>query len=367
MRIVVAMDSFKGSLSSMEANQAVMHALDGHEVIAIPISDGGEGFLDAWFTTHEDATVVEEVVTCLDGVERTARFGFEPSTKHAVIEVAETTGLTLLSHVDPWRYSSIGVGHQIVQALDCGASVITVGLGGSGTIDGGKGLLEALGVRFFDTFGSVLSTIPHQLHEVASIDWSGLDPRVRNVEWRIASDVRNPLIGENGAAHVFGPQKGLAADEVIRYDEILESYANCFEQDMRIWEGGGAAGGIGFAFLQLGATYMKGIEEVVKWSKMEELLKEADWLITGEGKFDAQSLEGKAPYGLARLAHTYEVPTLVFTGQSDYTSHVESGIVAIFPIVSRVMTLEEAIWEAAPLLTNAVRRVRHVIEKAPRQ
>ena len=183
----------------------------------------------------------------------------------------------------------------------------------------------------------------------------------------MASDVQNPLIGESGAAYVFGPQKGLAADVVKRYDRILNHYANCFEVDKRALPGAGAAGGIGFALLQLGAIYGSGIEEVVSWSKLEEQLEKADWLITGEGKFDAQSFEGKAPYGLARLAHTRGVPTLVFTEQSDYISHMESGIVAIFPIVSRIMTLEEAIWEAAPLLTNAVQRVRHVIEKAPRQ
>ena len=123
------------------------------------------------------------------------------------------------------------------------------------------------------------------------------------------------------------------------------------------------AGLVGFALLQLGATYMSGIEEVVRWSRFEDYVKGSDWLITGEGKFDAQSLEGKAPYGLARLAHTYGIPTLVFAGQSDLTAHEESGIVAIFPIVSRIMTLEEAIWEAAPLLTSAVQRVRHVLEK----
>lgn len=363
MRIVVAMDSFKGSLSSMEANQAVRRALPGHDVITIPISDGGEGFLDAWLSTHEDAVVVEEVVTCLDGTKRPTRFGFEPLTKHTVIEVAETTGLTLLTHVDPWRYSSVGVGQQIVHALDRGATVITIGLGGSGTIDGGKGMLEALGVRFLDASGASVSSMPHQLADVASIDWSGLDPRVRDVEWRMASDVRNPLTGKRGAAHVFGPQKGLAADDVVRYDQLLDDYASHFNQDMKSLDGAGAAGGIGFALLQLGATYMSGIEEVVRWSRFEEHVKSADWLITGEGKFDAQSLEGKAPYGLARLAHTYGVPTLVFAGQSDLTAHVESGIVAIFPIVSRIMTLEEAIWEAAPLLTSAVQRVRHVLEK----
>jgi glycerate kinase len=367
MRIVVAMDSFKGSLSSVEANQAVCRALEGHEVTAIPIADGGEGFLDAWLAAHADGTIIEESVMCLDGIRRVARFGFEPSTKHAVIEVAETTGLTLLSHIDPWRYSSVGVGHQIVQALERGAKSITIGLGGSGTMDGGKGLLEALGVRFLDVNGSVLSTIPHQLDEVASIDWSGLHPRAREVVWRMASDVQNPLIGESGSAYVFGPQKGLAIDAVRRYDRILDHYANCFEMDSRALPGAGAAGGIGFALLQLGATYVSGIEEVIRWSKLEEQLEKADWLITGEGKFDAQSFEGKAPYGLARLAHMYGVPTLVFTGQSDYTAHMESGIIAIFPIVSRIMTLEEAIWEAAPLLTNAVQRVRHLMEKAPRQ
>ncbi|WP_214742075.1 MULTISPECIES: glycerate kinase [unclassified Exiguobacterium] len=367
MRIVVAMDSFKGSLSSGEANQAVSRALIGHDVTCIPISDGGEGFLDAWLVMHADGTVIEENVMCLDGTKRVARFGFNPSTRHAVIEVAETTGLTLISHVDPWRYSSVGVGHQMIQALNRGAKVVTIGLGGSGTIDGGKGMLEVLGVRFLDAFGSITPSIPHQLQDVRSIDWSGLDPRVREVEWRIASDVRNPLTGENGAAFVFGGQKGLATNDTVPYDRILHDYANCFERDMRAVRGAGAAGGIGFALLQLGATYVSGIEEVVRWSKFEEQIKSADWLITGEGKFDVQSLEGKAPYGLARLAHTHGVPTLVFTGQSDFTSHLESGIIAIFPIVSRIMTLEEAIWEAAPLLTSAVQRVRHVIEKAPRQ
>ena len=237
MRIVVAMDSFKGSLSSMEANQAVLRALEGHEVTVIPISDGGEGFLDAWITTHTEGTIIEENVVCLDGLQRIARFGFEPSTRHAVIEVAETAGLTLLSHVDPWRYSSVGVGQQIVQALERGAKIITVGLGGSGTMDGGKGLLEALGVRFLDANGAVLSTIPHRLEEVASIDWSGLHPRAREVVWRMSSDVQNPLIGESGAAYVFGPQKGLAADVMKRYDRILNHYANCFEVDRRALPG----------------------------------------------------------------------------------------------------------------------------------
>ncbi|WP_214826029.1 glycerate kinase [Exiguobacterium algae] len=365
MEIIVAMDSFKGSLSSIEANRAVAQALVGHTVHAIPVSDGGEGFLDAWLLSHPHAVEIAGEVRMLDGTTRLARYGWDAEDRHAVIEVAEATGLTRVDHLDPWRYSSYGTGMQIVQALDRGAKRVTVGLGGSGTIDGGKGLLEAMGARFLDSRGQTLPTIPHRLEEVASIDWSNLHPGVKDVDWWMASDVSNPLIGEHGAAAVFGPQKGLVPEDVARYDHILQTYAACFDHPFAESKGAGAAGGIGFALLQLGATYVSGIEEVIRWSALEEALKSADWLITGEGMFDAQSLNGKAPYGLARLAKLYDVPTLVFTGQSDWTSHPEAGIVAVFPIVSRVMTLAEAKWEAAPLLTGAVRRVFHVIENTP--
>lgn len=365
MKIIVAMDSFKGSLSSIEANAAVSRALVGHDVTSIPISDGGEGFLDAWLASKR-GIVIEEDVTFLDGTTGRARYGWDESTRHAVIEVAETAGLTKVDHMDPWRYSSFGTGMQIVQALERGAERLTIGLGGSGTIDGGKGLLEALGVRFFDATGDVLSSIPHHLEKVVSIDWSGLHPGVARTEWVMASDVTNPLVGDHGAS-VFGSQKGLALEEVTRYEQILRSYAACFENSLADAVGAGAAGGIGFALLQLGAVYVSGIEEVIRWSGLDRKLRTTDWLITGEGKFDAQTLDGKAPYGLARLAHTLNVPTLVFSGQTDWTSHVETGIVGIFPIVSRVMTLEEAKWEAAPLLTSAVKRVFHVIENTSKR
>lgn len=366
MEIIVAMDSFKGSLSSIEANAAVSRALVGHDVTCVPISDGGEGFLDAWLATHRDAVSVEEDVNLLDGTIGRARYGWDKGNRHAVIEVAEASGLTKAGHLDPWRYSSYGTGMQIARALERGAERVTVGLGGSGTIDGGKGLLEALGVRFLNASGETLTTLPHQLEDVASIDWSNLHPRLAQAELKMATDVTNPLTGTQGAS-VFGPQKGLTKEGMARYEAVLPKYASCFERPLAEGIGAGAAGGIGFALLQLGATYVSGIEEVIRWSALEEALETADWLVTGEGKFDAQTLAGKAPYGLARLAHTRGVPTLVFTGQSDWTSHLEAGIVGVFPIVSRVMTLEEAKWEAAPLLTSAVRRVFHVIENTPRR
>lgn len=363
MRIVVAMDSFKGSLTSVEANRAVREALAEHDVIEVPISDGGEGFLDAWLLTHPQAEVVTQDVMSLDRTVRKARYGWSERTREVVIEVAEASGLTLIDVLDPWRYSSYGTGLQIKDALGHGATRITVGLGGSATVDGGKGLLEALGVRFLDETGHVIDSFPHQLERVAQVDWTGLLPEARHVEWRLASDVTNPLLGPSGAAAVFGPQKGLALTDVARYDEQLAAYARCFERDVTGQPGAGAAGGIGFALYQLGAMYVNGIEEVMRWSNLEETLRTADWLITGEGRFDEQSLHGKAPYGLARLAHAHGIPTLVFAGQTDLVDVPDVGIQAVFPIVSRVMTLEEAMQQAEPLLTNAVSRVMSILDK----
>lgn len=362
MRIVVAMDSFKGSLTSVEANRAVSRALAGHDVVEVPISDGGEGFLDAWLLTHPDAEIVTQDVMSLDGTLRTTRYGWLEAVREAVIEVAEASGLTLVGTLDPRRYSSYGTGLQIRQALERGATRITVGLGGSATVDGGKGLLEALGVRFFDEFGHVIGPFPHHIERVVQVDWTGLLPEAHHVEWRIASDVTNPLLGPMGAAAVFGPQKGLVPQDVASYEERLSAYARCFEHDLTTRPGAGAAGGIGFALYQLGASYVSGIEEVIRWSNLEEKLRTADWLITGEGRFDDQSLHGKAPYGLARLAHTHGIPTLVFTGQTDVIAVPDAGIRAVFPIVSQVMTLEEAMQQAERLLTNAVSRVFYVLD-----
>ncbi|MFN3367787.1 MAG: glycerate kinase, partial [Exiguobacterium mexicanum] len=173
----------------------------------------------------------------------------------------------------------------------------------------------------------------------------------------------NPLLGPMGAAAVFGTQKGLAKQDVVSYEERLSSYTRCFERDVTGEPGAGAAGGIGFALYQLGAVYVSGIEDVVRWSNLEETLQTVDWLITGEGHFDAQSLHGKAPYGLARLANAHGVPTLVFAGQSELIAVPDVGIEAVFSIVSRVMTLEEAMQQAAALLTDAVSRAFRLIDK----
>lgn len=363
MIIVVAMDSFKGSLSSIEANAAVERALKQHNVWKVPISDGGEGFLDAWLSVHKEARVIEEEVKTLDGQTRLTRYGWNSRTKEAVVEVAEASGITLVDRFDPLRYSSYGTGLQLRHAIERGAKRITVGLGGSATIDGGKGLLEALGVRFYSIDKKILQPFPAQLAQVTSVDWSGLMPEVKDIDWWMASDVTNPLLGELGSATVFGPQKGLSLEVIPQYDEVISSYASLFSKDYTMERGAGAAGGIGFALYQLGAKYVSGIEQVMRWVSLEEKLKRADWLITGEGRFDTQSLQGKAPYGLAKAAYKHGVPTIVFAGQTEETFISEEGILAVIPIISRVMTLEEAMSEAAPLLTNAVKRTFNIIDQ----
>lgn len=362
MRIVVAMDAWKGSLTSDEANGAVARAFDEGEVVTIPMSDGGEGFLDAWHAM-QDGHIIEEEQLTLDETLRTTRFGWDEATRHAIIEVAEASGIQRVERLNPLFYSSYGTGVQIRQALDRGAQKITVGLGGSGTIDGGKGVLEALGVRFMDASGNVLPTYPHAIDRVASIDWSGLHSAVRDVQWRMASDVTNPLCGLSGAVYTFGQQKGVSRHDMERFDSAMKRYASCFEQDTMQQIGAGAAGGIGFALLQLGASVHRGIDEVMAWSRFDQIIETADWLITGEGRFDEQTLYGKAPFGLAKRAQRYGVPTIVFTGQSTMTSYREAGILTIIPVVSYPMTETEAFRDASTLLTAAVRRIIPLLQK----
>ncbi|GEK90246.1 glycerate kinase [Alkalibacterium putridalgicola] len=364
MKILAAIDSFKGSMTSETANQCVKDTLPDHQVTGFPIADGGEGTVDA-FVSVMDGEVITETITGVNGTPYSGRWGWVEKDKTAVIEVAEGAGLIQADkeNLHPRNHTSFGVGEQIAQALDFGAETIILGLGGSATVDGGMGLLQALGVVFSDAEGDELSMLPVELNNVQSIDVEGLDKRVQDVNWLIASDVTNPLLGEKGAVYVFGEQKGLGEDELSAYDKAMEQYAdivsNVTGKDERNTEGAGAAGGIGFTALSFfPCEFQSGLSLLAEKGDLETLIKEVDLVITGEGKFDDQSLSGKVPVGISRLAKPFNVPVLLFAGKidSDRTAIEEENIHALIPIVDAPMTLGEAMEAGPVLLEKAVKR-----------
>ncbi|GEK91732.1 glycerate kinase family protein [Alkalibacterium kapii] len=373
MKILAAIDSFKGSMTSETANQCVKNALPNHEVTSFLIADGGEGTVDA-FVSALDGEIITESITGVNGEAYLGRWGWIKSEKTAVIEVAEGAGLIQADKetLHPDNHTSYGVGEQITQALDKGAQKIILGLGGSATVDGGSGLLQALGVVFKNDKNEVLSKLPVKLSQIHSIDTSGMDKRVHDVNWQIASDVTNPLLGEQGAVHVFGEQKGLSNQEFATYDSDMKQYANLVSnetgKDERFTKGAGAAGGIGFAVLSFfPCTFWSGLTLLAEKGDLEAIVKEVDLVITGEGKFDDQSLSGKVPVGISRLAKKYSIPTILFAGKidSDRTAIQEENLFALIPIVDAPMTLNEAMKNGPKLLTRAIKRsmkLIHLIE-----
>jgi len=364
MKILAAIDSFKGSMTSERANQCVIDALPDHQVTGFPIADGGEGTVDA-FVSVMGGKVISKTITGVNGQAYSGRWGWVEKEKTAVIEVAEGAGLIQADKgtLHPRNHTSQGVGEQILQALDYGAETIILGLGGSATADGGIGLLQALGVVFRDGEGRVLSKLPVKLGSVQSIDVSGLDKRISEVNWLIASDVTHPLLGSRGAVYVFGEQKGLSRDELSNYDRDMEQYAGIVSKvtgkDERETEGAGAAGGIGFAVLSFfPCEFQSGLSLLAKEGDLESLIKKADLVITGEGKFDDQSLGGKVPVGISRIAQKHAVPVLLFAGKidSERTAIEEENIRSLIPIVDAPMTLNEAMENGPKLLEKAVRR-----------
>ncbi|MDN6294129.1 MAG: glycerate kinase [Alkalibacterium sp.] len=370
MKILAAIDSFKGSMTSEKANQSVKDALPQHDVITFPIADGGEGTVDA-FVGVMNGEVKKATITGVNGDAYIGQWGWVEQEKTAVIEVAEGAGLIQANKetLHPKNHTSYGVGEQITQALNQGASTIILGLGGSATTDGGLGLLQALGVVFKDAQNKELKKLPVKLGQVHSIDASGLDERVKKVNWLLASDVSNPLLGEKGAVHVFGEQKGLSKDELSTYDKNMSEFSNLViketGKDQRFTEGAGAAGGIGYAALSFfPCEFQSGLSLLAEKGNLEQFIQDVDLVITGEGKFDDQSLGGKVPIGISRLAKKHSVPALLFAGKidSDRTAIEEENLHALIPIVDAPMTLSEAMENGQPLLLKAVKRSMHLID-----
>ena len=354
MKVVVAIDSLKGSLSSMEAGLAikegVLAAQPDAEVIVKPLADGGEGTTDALIEGMNgeriDLTVTGPMHTPVD-----AYYGYLRETNTAVMEMASAAGITLVpdKEKNPLLATSYGVGEMIIDAIQRGCRNFIIGIGGSITNDGGIGMLKALGVRFLDEKGEDAGEGGQALAKVACIDLSGLNPLLKDCHIQVACDVNNPLCGESGSTYVYGPQKGVTEDMKKTLDEAMAHFARVtsesLENDYMNTPGAGAAGGLGFAFLAyVGATLTPGIELILDAVGLEDELSGADVVVTGEGRLDFQTAMGKAPVGVARLAKKYNARVVAFAGSvtKEATACNKEGIDAFFPILRGVCTLADA-------------------------
>jgi glycerate kinase len=377
MKIVLAPDSFKESMTATQAVAAMragVHAvLPDAECIDMPMADGGEGTVDAVVEALHGRHVEVEVSDPL-GRAITARYGWVPLRQLAVIEMAAASGIELIAREqrDVRNASSFGVGQLIRAALDHGAEDFLIGIGGSATNDGGAGMLTALGAAFLDAQGEPLAPGGAALNDLDRIDLSNLDPRLRDVRIRVACDVTAPLLGPTGASAVFGPQKGATAADVEILESALARLATVTVATLGNAEpqrrGAGAAGGLGFALVEfLGAESRPGVEEVAETVGLRRALRGADWVFTGEGSVDGQTVMGKAPFGVAQLTAETGARVAIFAGRvkADASVLLEHGVDRLVAITAEGTPIEQALREGAESLTRATADVCRQITELP--
>ena len=372
MNIVIAIDSFKGSLSSIEAGNITAAAI--HDIMpdantqVFPLADGGEGTVDA-LTAGFGGSIVETAVTGPLGNKIMSRYGFIAASHTAVIEMADAAGITLIpqEQLNPLYTTTYGLGELILHAAENGCRRFIIGIGGSATNDCGIGMLAALGVRFTQADGSEAGIFGRSLADIAVIDNSALNPVIKECSFRIACDVTNPLYGPNGCSVVFGPQKGATPEIVKLMDTAIHDLADKIQAQLGIGDasapGTGAAGGLGYAFQTfLPARLEPGISLVLDAIHLDAALETADIVITGEGRIDLQTAMGKAPVGVAALAKKIDptVRTLAFCGcaTEDAGAVNDNGIDAYFPILHEVVSLDEALRPE-----NAERNLRQTVQQ----
>lgn len=345
VKIVISPDSFKGSLSAVEVAQAMaagIRAFDQSiETLIMPVADGGEGTLESLISATKGRTVSVVVKDPL-GREIVADYGILGDEETCVIEMAKASGLTLLSNEErnPLFATSYGTGEFIKHALDGGFRKFIVGIGGSATNDGGAGMLKALGMKFQTHDGQDIETGGGALDQLAHIDQTEFDPRIADSKFIIACDVDNPFIGSNGASHIFGPQKGASEQIVSILDQNLKTLADVIERTYGVSihhrQGAGAAGGLGGAFQAFFPLTMKpGIEVVMEAIGFLSNIKNADLVVTGEGSSDEQTLSGKAPYGVAKVAREHGIPVMLLSGYLEPSS--EKSLSSYFDVLGSVV------------------------------
>ena len=371
MKVVVAMDSMKGSLSSLEAGEAikrgVLKAISEAEVIVRPLADGGEGTVEALALGMGGKLESVEVTGPL-GEKVNCVYGILKESKTAIVEMSGAAGITLVPDTkrNPMHTTTFGVGEVIKDAISKGCRHFIVGIGGSATNDGGIGMLQALGYGMLDENGKQVSFGAKGLKEIVTITDTEVIPELKECSFRIACDVTNTLCGEFGCSAVFGPQKGANPTMILQMDRWLEEYAKLttekYEKADATYPGTGAAGGLGFAFLAYtNAVLESGIKIILEETNLENYVKDADVVITGEGRLDGQTVFGKAPIGVAKIAKKYEKTVLAFAGAvtEDAVLCNEHGIDAFFPILRRIQSLQEAM-DPAMARTNMETTVEQV-------
>ena len=376
MKVTVAIDSFKGSLSSMEAGYAISEGITRvfpeAEVCVCPLADGGEGTVDA-LVKGMDGVYKKVKVTGPLGEKVEATYGIIEETKTAIIEMSQAAGIVLVPEEkrNPLYTTTFGVGEMIIDAIENGCRRFIVGIGASATNDGGVGMLQALGYQFTNVLGEEIAEGARGLKELKDISAENVMPELAECEFRIACDVTNPLCGERGSSAVYGPQKGATPEMIEEMDQWLFEYAALacekFPKANPAFPGSGAAGGLGFAFLTFtNAVLESGVKIVLEETNLNEYIKDADYVITGEGCLDNQTAMGKAPIGVAKLAKEYNKPVLAFAGCVTKEAAVcnENGIDAYFPIVPGIISLEEAmdVQNAKENLMNTVEQVFRTIK-----
>ena len=374
MKIVIAPDSYKESLSALDVATAIelgfREIFPQAEYIKLPVADGGEGTVEAMVAATQ-GQIVEVTVTGPLGTQVEGFYGLSGDEQSAFIEMAAASGLELVlpEQRNPLITTSWGTGELIRHALDAGVKHIIIGIGGSATNDGGAGMVQALGAKLLNSEGDALGQGGGALETLARIDISELDRRLHDCRIEVACDVTNPLTGKEGATAIFGPQKGATPEMITRLDAALAHYAELIKRDLDLdvldLAGGGAAGGMGAAlFAFCGAELRQGIEIVTDALHLDRYVAEADLVITGEGRIDSQTVHGKVPVGVAKVAKRYNKPVIGIAGSltADVGVVHEHGIDAVFSVIYGICTLDDALKNAAENVRMASRNVAAVLK-----
>ncbi len=372
MKIVVAPDSFKGSLSALDicniAEKVAKRNFIDCDVIKLPLADGGEGTVDCLVSSLN-----AREVSCLvkDPLGRLIESKYAIFDDNAVMEMATASGLPLVktSERDIFKHSTFGTGEMILDAIEKGCKHIYIGIGGSATNDGGIGFAAALGVKFLNSDGDILEPIAKNFTEIDSIDLTDIDTRIKDTEITVMSDVKNPLLGETGATYVFGKQKG--ADETTQpmLENGMKHYIDVVEKavskSVRDTEGAGAAGGLGAGLMAFTNAEMRsGIETILEILDFKNKCKDAELVITGEGMMDYQSAFGKVASGVGKICKEQDIPCVAIVGSmgKDAIAMFDYGITSIIPTVNGVMSLENALNNAEELTENACERMFRLVK-----